>query len=384
MKIALVSPYDYAHPGGVTSHISYLHRYFTQMGHSVTIIAPHSKSKTSHLDEDFIAVGRPFPIPTSGSIARITLSPRSPVQVKRILKREQFDIIHLHEPLTPMSPLTVLRLSNTATVGTFHAYHGKPRGYGLWKPLIRRWFLHRLDGKIAVSRPAMEFISKHFPGYYTIIPNGVDVEHFSPDASPFEHFRDGKLNILFTGRLEKRKGFIYLLKAYEHIKREDPDVRLIVVGPGTRLRRKYEGLIKKKRLKDVVFAGYVPYTDLPRYYKSADVFCAPATGLESFGIVLLEAMAVGTPVVASNIAGYASVMTHGSEGFLVPPRDEDALAETLSLLLKDESLRQQMGARGRLKAEEHSWPLIAQLVMDYYLRILDEPRWRERSSAGQR
>ncbi len=383
MRIALVSPYDYAHPGGVTNHISFLYRYFTQMGHSVTILAPCFKSEASHLNENFIAVGRPFPVPASGSIARITLSPRSPFQVKKILQREKFDIIHLHEPLTPILPLTVLRLSNTATVGTFHAYHGKPRSYGWCKPLIKRWFFHRLDGKIAVSRPAMEFISKHFPGYYNIIPNGIDVEHFSPNALPFEHLRDGKLNILFTGRLEKRKGFIYLLNAYEHIKREYQNVRLIVVGPGTRLRRKYERLIEKKRLEDVIFAGYVPYADLPRYYKSADVFCAPATGQESFGIVLLEAMAVAIPIVASNIEGYASVITHGSEGLLVPPKDEEALAKALVFLLNDESLRQQMGAKGRLKAEEHNWPLIAQRVMDYYLRILNEPPWKEQFSAVQ-
>ncbi len=140
-------------------------------------------------------------------------------------------------------------------------------------------------------------------------------------------------------------------------------------------------MVHKEKLEDVVFTGYVPYADLPRYYKSANVFCAPATGLESFGIVLLEAMAVGIPVIASDIEGYASVVSHGIEGFLVPPRDEKALARAITSLIEDEGLRCQMGARGRLKAEQYSWPLIAQQLIDYYQRMLPESTCKERSSA---
>ena len=230
----------------------------------------------------------------------------------------------------------------------------------------------KLDGKIAVSKPAMEFASKYVPGYYNIIPNGIDLEHFSPDVSPIEEFCDGKQNILFVGRLEHRKGLNYLLKAYQRVKQEIPNSRLIMVGPGTRLRKKYEKWVKRNGLEDVVFVGYASYDELPRYYKTADVFCAPATGRESFGIVLLEAMAVGKPIVATNIEGYASVVTHGEEGLLVPPKDSRGLAQALISLMSDETLRQQMGARGRLKAEEYSWEHIAQRVFDYYVRVLNE------------
>jgi len=222
----------------------------------------------------------------------------------------------------------------------------------------------------------MEYASKYVPGYYNIIPNGVDLERFSPDVSPIERFSDGKLNILFVGRLESRKGLNYLLKAYRRVKQEIPNSRLIIIGPGTRLRHKYEKEVKRNDLRDVVFVGYVDQGELPRYYKTADIFCSPATGRESFGIVLLEAMATGKPIVASNIEGYASVITHGAEGLLVPPKDKEGLAQALITLMTDESLRQQMGARGRLKALGYSWEHIAQRVLNYYAIVLNEPPWK--------
>ncbi len=377
MKIALVSPYDFAYPGGVTNHISSLEHYLTKMGHKVKVIAPASKT-VSIFGDRFIPVGKPRPVPSSGSIARVTISLRLAPRIKAILDEEKFDIIHLHEPLCPMLCTTVLRLSQTANVGTFHAYGAI--GYSLVKPLnailLKRWF-RKLHGKIAVSKPAMELVNKHFPGDYTIIPNGVDLDCFSSGVSPIDEFGDGKINILFVGRLEKRKGLNYLLEAHKHIKQEIPNSRLIVVGPGTRLRNKYEKRVARNGLKDVVFVGCVSHDELPRYYNTADIVCAPATGKESFGIVLLEAMALGKPVVASNIDGYASIMTHGAEGLLVPPKDEKALAQALLSLMESKSLRQQMGVRGRLTAADYDWKRVVQKVLDYYVKVLNEPPWKE-------
>lgn len=379
MKIALVSPYDFAYPGGVYVHISYLEHHFTRMGHEVKVIAPASKA-ISGFGDRFIPIGSPRPIPSSGSITRITISPWLASGIKPVLERGNFDIIHLHEPLMPMLCTTVLRLSKTANVGTFHACHGQP-GYDFAKPfgrwMLKRWF-RKLDGKIAVSKAAREFVHGYFPGYYNIIPNGVDIDHFSPDVSPIDEFVDDKLNILFVGRLEKRKGVKYLLEAFRQVKQEIPDSRLIIVGPGTRLRHKYEKYVMRSGLKDVVFTGLVPYEELPRYYKTADVFCAPATGRESFGIILLEAMAVGKPIVASNIEGYANVVSHGVDGLLVPPADKGSLAQALISLLTDGSLRQEMGVKGRAKALEHSWEQIAKKVLNYYGRVLSEPPWRKK------
>jgi len=379
MKIALVSPYDFAYPGGVVHHILALERYFTRMGHEVKIIAPASKAVTNFGDR-FITIGKPRPVPTSGSIARITLSIRLASRIKAALGEDNFDIVHLHEPFMPMLCSAVLRFSNSANIGTFHACRGRPSYNFGWPvtPILLKRRERKLDGKIAVSKPAMEFASNYIHGYYDIIPNGIDLEHFSPDVSPIEEFCDGKLNLLFVGRLESRKGLNYLLKAYKRVHQEIPNSRLIIVGPGTRLRRKYEKQVRRDQLKDVTFVGYVSYDELPRYYKTADIFCAPATGRESFGIVLLEAMAVGKPLVASNIEGYASVVADGMEGLLVPPRDEKALAQALISLMSNQSMRQQIGARGRVKALEYSWENIAQRVLNYYIRVLSEPPRRER------
>ncbi len=373
MKIALVSPYDFAHPGGVVNHISCLEQQFTRMGHEVKIIAPASKAVYT-LGDRFISIGTPRPLPVSGSIARITVSIRLESQVNEVFEREKFDICHLHEPLMPTLCTTTLRLKHTPMVGTFHASGGKP-WYTMFSPLAKwyldRWF-RKLDGHIAVSKPALEYVSPYFPADYEIIPNGVDTNHFNHDISPIEQFNDGKFNILFVGRLEKRKGFDYLLKAYNQVKPEFPKCRLIVVGPGTRLRNKYQRRINNNGLSDITFTGYAAYRDLPRYYKTADIVCFPATGRESFGIVLLEAMAVGKPIIASDIAGYSSVLTNNVEGLLVPPKNGEKLAEALVTLISDESLRQQMGARGRPKALEYDWACIAQRVLNYYQETLDK------------
>ncbi len=380
MKIALVSPYDFAYPGGVVNHIASLERHLTRMGHEVKVIAPASKVIT-HFGDRFIPIGKPRPIPASGSILRITLSLRLASTIKAILEKEKFDIVHLHEPFMPMLCSAVLRFSDVPNIGTFHACDGRP-GYEFGKPIGTMMLKRRrnkLTGKIAASKPAMDYASKYIPGYYNIIPNGVDTEIFSPDVTPIEEYCDGKLNILFLSRLEPRKGLKYLLEAYQLVKREIPDSRLIVVGVGARPRKKHEKWIKQHELKDVVFVGYVTEEDKPRYYKTADVFCAPATGHESFGIILVESMTMGTPVIASNIEGYASVLTHGEEGLLVPPKDSIELAQALYTLLKDESLRRQMGDKGKATAKQYNWEYIAQKVQDYYTQVMSE---RSESTLG--
>ena len=369
MKIALVSPYDWAYPGGVNNHIQCLANEFIKKGHQVTIVAPSSKSAAELKNPNLVVIGRPLPVPLAGSYARVSVSFNCANTVREFLAENKFDVLHIHEPLFPALPLTVLRVSNMLTVGTFHAYAKRSRGYRAWRPLIKRWF-RKLDGKIAVSKPAADLISKYYKGYFNIIPNGIDVAHFGGDVPPIEKYMDGKTNILFVGRMEKRKGLRYLLAAFATLKWEYPQLRLIVVGPG-KLDPPSTSLLGERMMQDVEFVGPVSYADLPRYYRTADIFCSPAIGHESFGIVLLEAMAAGKPVIASNIPGYATLVRDGDQGLLVPPKDEAALAAAIVRLIDNSALRQAMGARGREFAKGFSWDQVAQRVMDYYVRLME-------------
>jgi len=369
MKIGLVSPYDYAYPGGVMAHIFHLGQNLTKAGHEIKVIAPLSGPPPSIMDKGFIRLGRSVPVPTGGSTARISLSVWLEPRIKRLLEEESFDVIHLHEPLAPIIPLFILHLSKAVNVGTFHAFHGSGRIYWASKYLLRKWY-KKLDGRIAVSVPALNFVSRHFPGDYRVIPNGIDFNRFASPARPLPEFQDGKLNILFVGRLEKRKGLKYLLGAYGKLKWNHPNTRLIVVGPGNPEPEAFR-FIAERSIEDVVFVGSVSYEDLPRYYQTADIFCSPATGKESFGIVLLEAMAAGKPIVASSIEGYSSVMSHDVEGLLVPPKNEEALEASLETLLEDAALREELGNNGRQTAPQYDWERVTARIIEYYTYLLD-------------
>ncbi len=369
MKIALVSPYDYTVPGGVTKHIFYLDKHLRRLGHEVKILAPCSGGRA--LEEHVISVsGNVISVPFSGSKARITLSPRVYNRVKKILQQERFDIIHIHEPPAPALPLIVLRHSKSVNVGTFHAYRDSYAGYQYGKRIFKPIFA-KLDGKIVVSEAVCDYISRYFPGEYVVIPNGIDLERFGTQVKPLSKYAAEGPNILFVGRLEKRKGFRYLLHAFPYVKEEFPQARLLVVGAYEREdKAPYVHLVRRKRLRGVRFIGYVSDEELPRYYKSCDLFCAPSTGFESFGMVLLEAMASGVAIVASDIAGYRTVLTNEVEGLLVEPENEIALAQAIIRLLKEPEPRRKMGEKGRARAEGYSWVKVTQQLLDYYRELL--------------
>ena len=372
MKIALVSPYDWLTPGGVNRHIDQLAGRFAGYGHEAVILAPASAPVG---DPRVHAIGRPTPVPASGSMARIALSPRLGRRVRRVLEQERCDVVHVHEPLMPTLPIQVLRSSRRANplavnVGTFHATKdGGNRLYSYGRRLLKRW--HReLDGKIAVSRPAERYVGRYFRGFYNIIPNGIDVDRFAdPSLEPIPRLDDGRINILYVGRAEKRKGLAHLLRAFGIVNARDPGTRLVVVGPDSRGKRRYRASMERAGRRGIVFADDVPDADLPRYYRSAHALCSPATGHESQGYVLLEALSAGVPIVASNIEGYASVITDEAEGLLVRPRDPMALADALTRLVRSRELRAGLARAGRRRAESYSWPRVARRVPSYYERL---------------
>jgi phosphatidylinositol alpha-mannosyltransferase len=365
MRVGLVSPYDFASPGGVNDHVRHLARQLRRLGHEARICAPSSRADVDFDTARFYRIGTPIAIPVNDSVARITLSFHLADRVAAIIEEERFDVLHFHEPLMPALPMTMLRMSTTANVGTFHAFARSNVGYYYG----RRWlepYLAHLHRGIAVSEPARAFLHQYFPAYpVRVIPNGVDVNVFKPGHAPIRHLRDDSVNILFVGRLEKRKGLIDLLRGYEFMRARVPKSRLIIVGDGP-LRSKVESYISRHRVRDVVMAGYVPETVLPRYYCSADIFCAPATGAESFGIVLLEAMASGLPVVATEIEGYMSVLEPGRDSLTVQPKGWAELGAALLILARDLDLRRRMAAYGLEKARRYSWEVVAQQIVEVY------------------
>ena len=365
MRIGLVSPYDFASPGGVNEHVRPLARQLRNLGHEVRIFAPSSRADVDFDTARFYRIGTPIAIPVNDSVARITLSFHLADRVAAIVQKERFDVLHFHEPLMPALPMTMLRMSTTANVGTFHAFARSNVGYYYG----RRWlepylaFLHR---GIAVSEPARAFLHQYFPEYpLRVIPNGIDINVFKPGQAPIRHLRDDSVNVLFVGRLEKRKGLGDLLRGYEFMRSRVPKSRLIVVGDGP-LRGKVESYISRHRVPDVVLAGYVPDTVLPRYYGSADIFCVPATGAESFGIVLLEAMASGLPIVATEIEGYMSVLEPGRDSMTVQPKGWAELGAALIILARDADLRRRMGAYGHEKARRYAWDVVASQIVEVY------------------
>ena len=365
MKVGLVSPYDFASPGGVNDHVRHLAVRLQQLGHETRIFAPSSRADVDFDSARFYRIGTPIAIPVNDSVARITLSFHLANRVAEIIEEERFDILHFHEPLMPALPITMLRMSPTANVGTFHAFSHSNVGYFYGRPLLKPYLAH-LHRAMAVSEPARAFVSRYFPDFpMRVVPNGIDLGIYRPGLPPIRHLRDDNLNILFVGRLEKRKGLGDLLRAYRSIVDRVPQSRLIIVGDGP-LRGKVESYVARHRLPNVVMAGYVPESVKPRYYSSADIFCAPATGAESFGIVLLEALASGLPVVATEVPGYMSVLEPGQDSITVQPKNWRELAASLVILARDGELRARLAGYAVRKARRYSWDAVATEVVEVY------------------
>lgn len=362
MKIGLVSPYVYPLPGGVTEHVRYLYENLRLRGHDVRIItSSHGLQRSS--EGDIIRVGKGFSVPTNGSVGTVTLSPRYPSQVRDMLARERFDLLHFHEPFVPFLSLVLLRESTSVNVATFHAYAGFSPSYEFGSRVLGP-YADRLHGRIAVSAAARHFIDRFFPGDYKVIPNGVDVNRYRR-AVPLARWQDGTRNLLFVGRHEPRKGLIELLKAFRILRKTGCECRLLVVGSGPQEReaRRY---VATRRLKGVEFLGRVSDEEKAQLFRTADIYVSPATGGESFGIVLLEAMAAGAAIVCSDIHGYKGVVRRGREGLLVPPRKPKALAAAIGEVLADDELRARMARSGQARADEFSWERVAAKVDDYY------------------
>ena len=353
MRIGLFAPYDLARSGGVGSHIRAQARALRARGHDVLVCGPAS----APLPDGEIRLGGSTIVTFGGTESGIGLDPGSVLQVRRLFRSRTFDIAHVHEPLVPLVPWAVLLTARGPIVATFHVHREEGhRWYPIARPILAP-LMRRIRYRIAVSESARRTVARHFPGAYEIVPNGIDVTAFeTPKPRPREMPAD-RAHVLYVGRLEPRKGVDVLIQAMSIVRAQVADARLVIVGDGP----DRDALTSRARAVkiEVHFTGRVDDQQLPAYMQASDVVCSPALSGESFGIVLLEAMACGTPVVASRIEGYAELLGSGDCAVLVPPRDPDALAAALSALLSDEGRRRALAERGAAKAREYAWPAVA-------------------------
>ncbi len=363
MKIGIVTPAFYPYPGGVTEHVYHTYLELERLGHDVKVITTSFGPGSSPCEHDVIRIGRAFSFPANGSICPVAVDLRMSNEFRKVFRNEAFDVVHLHEPLMPALCIAALSQVDMPAVGTFHASNDRSLGYKLFRPLLDR-YVRKLTRRIAVSNAARDTAIRYFDGEYEIVPNGVDVRRFA-SAEPIEELRDGSFNILFVGRMEPRKGAKHLLRAMPRIFEEVPGCRLVLVGGGP-LASHYRDYVPENSQGRIVFAGHVSNEMLARHYASADVFCSPATGGESFGIVLLEAMASNSAIVASNINGYKDVIDDGRTGILVPPASPDAIASAVIRVARDSELRTRIISAARAEVERYGWDHVTREILRVY------------------
>jgi len=353
--------------GGVTEHVAATARVLRLRGHDVTVVTSRFRA-ASEPEPHVVRVGRNLLVRYNGAENNMTVGLGLPGRLAGVFRARRFDVVHVHCPVSPILPLLALQLARCPVVATFHSAVMSELPFRLFGRFLLPLY-RRIAHPLAVSEIARECAERYFPGPIEILPNGVDRSRFRPALPRLERYDDGVPTILFVGRFDPRKGIPELMAACERLAREGRRFRLVLVGDGA-LRSNIERLSRGALRGRVHFEGNVGHDHLPRYYASADIFCSPARGGESFGLVLLEAMATGVPVVATDLPGHRSVITPGVEGITTPPRDPDALAAALGRLLADASLRARMGACGVDRARAFGWEHIVDRLEVIYRSLV--------------
>jgi phosphatidylinositol alpha-mannosyltransferase len=364
MRIGLVCPYQWDVPGGVQYHVRDLADTLRALGHHVEVLTP-AEHEESLPAEHFTWAGRTVPIPYNGSMASVQFGPVSAARVRRWLREGHFDVVHVHDPAPPSVGLLVCMIAKGPIVATFHAATVRSKWLAAWGPVVRPW-LEKISGRIAVSDFARRVQVEHLGGDAVIIPNGVHVAAFAEGPSLPGHQRgvDGP-TIGFLGRFnEPRKGLPVLLQAMRTVVRHHPGARLLIAGRGDE--DEVRALIGEDLRAHVALLGELSEADKAAFLRSVDVYCAPNLLGESFGIILIEALAAGAPIVASDLDAFASVLEHGQAGVLVRRGDPTALARALVELLADPARRAELSARGRQVAAGYDWSVVAARVLAVY------------------
>ena len=360
MRIGMVCPYSFDVPGGVQSHVLQLAEVMRDRGHYVSVLAPSSPHVK--LPDYVVSGGKAVPIPYNGSVARLRFGPATHRMVKRWLAAGDFDVLHLHEPNAPSLSLLALMIADGPIVATFHTSTTKSLGLSMFQGILRPWN-EKIMGRIAVSDLARRWQIEALGSDAVQIPNGVDVASYASAPLLPGYPRPGK-TVVFLGRFdEPRKGMAVLLAALPALVERFADIEILIVGRGDEdeLREQAGDLAGHLR-----FLGQVDDATKASALRSADVYCAPHTGGESFGIVLVEAMAAGTSVVASNLDAFRRVLEDGAAGTLVPIEDPGALADALTAVLTDDTLRAGYVAAASEAVQQYDWQVVADDIVMVY------------------
>ena len=360
-RIGIVCPYGWDTPGGVQIHIKELADWLQKRGHEVSVLAPVTDE--DNVKEPYvISAGRPVPIPFNGSVARVLFGPLASSRVKQWIENGNFDLLHIHEPAIPSIGLLAGWASEGAIVATFHASTAK---FGAFNVLITPLdpLIERITGKIAVSEIARETLKERFDTEAVVIPNGIHVEKFEiPQAKPEW---SGEKNIGFLGRFnENRKGLELLIKSLPKVLAKHPDMKVLVAGPGEK--ESALKLIPQNLKKYFIFLGPLSEEEKVSFFKSISIYVAPNTGGESFGIILAEAMASHTPIVASDLPAFSSLLDGGKFGKLFRSEDSDALASALNEILSSPEKQAHYARLGFEKAKDLDWENVAESIFNVY------------------
>ena len=369
MRIALVCPYAWEAAGGVQVHVKNLAARLLERGHEATVLAPTGSAPP----EPWVrSVGRPLRVSYQGTVAPI--APLSYRRTRAALDAFRPDVVHVHEPLTPSASMFATLASTAPVVATVHAYLDRSITMELAAPVLRRIW-RRVTLGVAVSQAAASFLRRALPeAALEIVPNGVDLEAFG-GAEPLDGLPPGR-RILWVNRLDAQKGFPVALAAFAKVLAEVPEAVLVVVGEGKD--REALGLLTESARARVDMRGALPNERVPSHLAACEVFVSPAVGQESFGIALVEAMAAGVAVVATDIPGYREVVSDGVDGLLVPPRDPEALAAGLVRVLTEPGLASRLGEAGRERAHSFDWPIVVDRLEELYGRAVESAGYDRR------
>lgn len=365
MRVGLVCPYSWDIPGGVQAHVRDLAEALLGMGHQVSVLAPADED--TPLPPYVVGAGRAVPVRYNGSVARVQLGPVSAARVRRWLRDGEFDVLHVHEPIAPSLSFLALVLARGPIVATFHTANARSRSLSAAQNVLQP-FLEKIRGRIAVSSAARQVQVEHLGGDAVEIPNGVAVAHYAR-AAPLPGYPRPGGTVGFVGRYdEPRKGMGVLLAGLARLAPHRPGLRLLVAGRGDAEELARE--LPPELAGRVDLLGQVSEADKARMLRSVDVYCAPNTGGESFGIILLEAMAAGTPILASDLDAFRRVLDDGRAGVLFATGDPDGLASCLAHLLDDPERRAALVRAGSEVVAAYDWPAVARQVIDVYETVI--------------